>query len=55
MKFNCCKYLLSEIVFAQSEIIPCCCAPRHEYENKFFENYNGDFFDVEEYQKIKKY
>ncbi len=49
MKFNCCDYLLHELVFAQDTIIPCCCAPRHEYETRFIRNFNGIDFDAEEY------
>lgn len=53
MKYNCCDYLLHELVFAQQDVMPCCCAPRHEYETKFFNNYSGNNFDVEEYIKIR--
>ena len=51
MKFRCCNFLLHEIVFAQSEVIPCCCSPKHNYETKFLEGYNGGNFDVSAYEE----
>lgn len=53
MKFKCCDYLLHELVFAQNNIMPCCCSPRHEYNNQFFENYNGENFDINKYIEQK--
>ncbi len=49
MKFNCCDFLLHELVFAQDKIIPCCSSPRHEYETKFIKNFDGLNFDIKEY------
>lgn len=54
MKFKCCDFLLHEIVFAQAEVIPCCCSPKHEYETRFLKNFNGGEFDAEEYIKQKE-
>lgn len=51
MSFKCCNFLLHEIVFAQSEVLPCCCSPKHKYETRFLENYNGNNFDVDAYLK----
>lgn len=49
MKFKCCDYLLNEIVFAQSSVIPCCCSPVHNYQTHFLSDFNGKEFSIEEY------
>lgn len=49
MGFKCCDYLLNEIVFAQKNLIPCCCSPTHNYSSVFIKNLNGENFDTDLY------
>ena len=53
MRFRCCEYFLHELVFGQSEVIPCCCSPKHNYDTKFLQNYSGENFDISEYIRVK--
>ena len=54
MKFQCCEYLLNEIVFAQSAVIPCCCSPVHDYQSHFLSDFDGKEFYLEEYLKKRE-
>ena len=49
MKYKCCKHLLHELIFAQSDIIPCCYAPRKNDKTKFYNFETGKTFEIEEY------
>ncbi len=55
MRFRCCQMLLNHLVFAQSTVIPCCCSPVQRYDTKFFNEYNGDQFDIDEYAKQRNH
>ncbi|MBE7704881.1 MAG: hypothetical protein E7Z90_03595 [Cyanobacteria bacterium SIG29] len=51
MNYKCCEYILNCMVLAQSEIIPCCCGPKNRERTVFIENFKGNHFDFEEYNK----
>lgn len=51
MKYNCCDFLLHDIVFSQDKILPCCCSPNSKYGTVFLTNYSGQNFNFDEYLK----
>lgn len=56
MKYNCCEYLLHQIVFDQFDIKPCCSSSMNNETVKFFDFKEGDDFDINRYiEKRKEY
>lgn len=49
MKYQCCEYLLHEIVFDIFEVKPCCEASMNKESIKLIEKFNGIEFNIEEY------
>ena len=54
MEYNCCEYLLHQIVFDQFDIKPCCQTSMNKESAKFIDNFDGVDFDVEKYISERK-
>lgn len=51
MEYNCCDFLLHEIVFGQDKILPCCCSPNNKFGTVFMTEYKGENFNFVQYLK----
>lgn len=54
MKYNCCEYLLHQIVFDNFDIKPCCSCSMNKESAKFIDNFDGKYFDIDKYIKQRK-
>ncbi len=54
MKFKCCENLMHHLVFAQSDVMACCCAKNHDFI-KFYKQEDNAIFNIEEYKNIRNF
>ncbi len=54
MKFKCCENLMHHLVFAQSDVMACCCAKDHDFI-KFYKQENNEIFDIEQYKNTRNF
>lgn len=54
MEFKCCENLMHHLVFAQSDVMACCCAKDHDFI-KFYKQENNEIFNIEKYKDIRNF